>query len=365
MQDIIPPPTRPATTTTDDAANRLIQQKIAEKKAANLQTSTPNPSAQQPTNPVKPIAVGGEVKAPLWRRLITGLLVTTCIASCLSLGVALWANRTLLNTTKFVDVFAPLSENTKIQQKVAASVTDRILSAAPAQELAAKILPDAELSLTDDQLRQELKPVVNDAVSSAVLSPQFAKAWRDALTTIHSSVLTAHQNMNLDQPLEIKMTPILNEVLDSFKGGKLGFIADEQRQNILSDKSATFVIEDTKGLKRLDSAIDGINTAVSALLILSVITFVAAVAISPYRFRTTRKIVFLIGLEMLLIAGLLVLASGLISKIAPIDIRSVADVLVNRLVSGLILQNAVIGVSLVVMWALFYVLHRTKLTHVA
>ncbi len=361
MQDIIPPPKTPPQSPKQPSANQsstsvaeaqeLIQKKIAEKKAsASSEAQAPTPT-------------GGIVKPSLIRRLTTWFLVCIFLVSSVGVSLSYWARRSLLSTPAFVEMFSPLADNANVQNKITVIVTDKILNAAPPEELAAKLLPGAVTGQTDEQLRNNLTPVIKESVASAIKSPQFAVAWRNALRTMHQTVISGLSDTS--KPVTVNVTPILNQVLDSFSGTKLGFIADEQRQRILDTQNTSITIDDTKNVANIGKAVQLTKRAFSVLLIIAICSLLLAILASPYRFRTTRRAIFLLGLGLLTI-GILVLATKkLATTFAPIDVRSFAEVVVSRLFSGLIMQSIFSGIVLLVVWFTMYVLHRTRFSQVS
>ncbi len=359
MQDIIPPQQLKARAAAKAAANKPIPTQSVPAKA-QAEPVGEAPDSNPAKSPVAaPLATGGAIKPVWYRRAATGLLVVLSLVVIMMANFVCWLNRAIVNKNGFVATTGNLVDNPIVQKKLVAGITDKLLDSTQPQELAAKLLPNANPSATDDQLKTELKPVIKSSLDTAVKSPQFGSAWRAAAETIHDTATgnSATSTVNLQ--------PIMGTVLDSLTGTPLAFIADEHRKEVLDGDAGKIKIENPEVLTRIQSAASTLK-ALRVWLAIAVVVFVGlAILTSPYRFKTLRKIVLFAGIKLTTIAVLLWAIKPLIGRFAAGDARDLVTAVVPQLLRGLVMQSAIIGLLLLAAWLGLFILHRTKLSRIS
>ena len=372
MQDIIPPPKRPAAptqapsapttqATTPTALPAEMAARLAEKKKATATAGPQNTPAGASKTP-ETIAVGGKVKPAFLRRFATWAFASLAILLIGSANIASWLNQLVLNKQTFVGTLAPLSDNAVIQDKVASTLTDKILEAAPTKELAVKLLPKVPLDTPQEELRAQLKPVVRTSVDRAVRSPEFAAAWQTAINTGYDATFG---NYSSNQKVSVPVTPILDQLLSSLEGTDLSFIAEQQREQILQTQSTTMEIDNSTQLRAVRDNMQLLHTAVPLLIAAAVLLGLFAIVISPYRFKTTRKLFLGSAIEFILTAIVAIVAGKALSGFVPIDYRSLVSEILPQLFNGLIRQSLIAGAISFVIWFIMFILHKTALSRIS
>ncbi len=373
MQDIIPPPKRPAVPTQTPSAPTTqatappalpaeMAARLAEKKKATTTTSGPQNAPSAASKTPETIAVGGKVKPAFLRRFATWAFASLAILLIGSANIASWLNQLVLNKQTFVGTLAPLSDNAVIQDKVASTFTDKILEAAPTEELAVKLLPKVPLDTPQEELKAQLKPVVRTSVDKAVRSPEFAAAWQTAINTGYDATFG---NYSSDQKVSVPVAPILDQLLSSLEGTDLSFIAEQQREQILQTQSTTMEIDNSAQLRAVRDNMQLLHTAVPLLVAAAILLGLFAVVISPYRFKTTRKLFLGSAIEFVVTGIVVIVAGKALSGFVPIDYRSLVSEILPQLFNGLIRQSLIAGAACFVIWFILFILHKTVLSRVS
>lgn len=321
MQDIIPP-------------NQL--QKNPQVNTAQT-TTTPVPvTPVAPPSPTIPIpSKQAIIKPPLWRRLLTGLLVSLTVLAAAIAGVTYWAADTMLNTDTFVATLAPLAENPTVKNSVGEKITEQILNAAPPEMLAVKLLPNTPIPAEYDAelIKDQLRPVIQESVDKAVAKPEFAGAWRDALAVTHTTITGDLESR--PESYQLRLQPVIEQVLDSFDGTAIGSITQEQKQLILGQNS-TVELTNTTQIDSIKTGLSNLNKWRPWALILPLVLFALALTASPYRLRTSRRIFFGIALQFLLTAVSVYFAMKTIPNALPEDVRTTGTQISDQLFGGLL-----------------------------
>lgn len=347
MQDIIPPPRKP-----------LPQQKPVPPARENNAKSTQTKTEKQPENKsTKSEITGGVVKPPLWKRFLTSIFVSLTILSILVATITVWMDKTWLNTDKFVDALAPLAENPSIRKSVSESMTERILDGAPTQDLALKLIPELKITpqINEEQIREQLQPIVQKSVDQAIVKPEFSKAWRDALAIAHTTVTGNLESRSTTYEFQLK--PVFEQILSSFDGTELGSILAEQKDVILGEDTS-FVVQDPQSINNIKDALKIFNQIKIFILISPVLFFLLAMIISPDRFKSSKKIFFWTTIQALISALSIFLAQRAIGKGLPENYRESGTEITKYLFEDLMVLMIWIGAISLILY-LIHILGQT------
>ena len=169
--------------------------------------STPDPAdeIEQLRAEVQALKRERESRPSRWGRG-AGAVVLLVLAGLLlpSAATAVWADRLIGNTDRYVQTVAPLAEDPEMQAAIAARITAEIDKYVDVEDLTLRTLTalgrengplDGELA---DRLKSLAGPIANgvngfveDQVRTFVASPQFAEAWDRANGIAHQQLVTA------------------------------------------------------------------------------------------------------------------------------------------------------------------------------
>ncbi|NYG54097.1 hypothetical protein [Nocardioides perillae] len=131
-------------------------------------------------------------------RLLATLLALVSAALLPLALTAAWAERTVTDTTAYVDAVGPLADDPAVRDAVATRLT----------------------GVAEEQVAASLGPVVGSAAAdvtsrasrAVVGSDAFARAWRDANAELHAQLTTALEGERSDE-LVLRLDPLVDEVL--------------------------------------------------------------------------------------------------------------------------------------------------------
>ena len=123
-------------------------------------------------------------------------------ALLLPLGLtAFWAQRTITETTQYIETVTPLSSDPAIQDTVATIVSEQVTSAIDVSAALAKVLPPAGQALVGP-LTSAIDNLLDRAVLKVMQSAAFQKAWVVFNTAAQKSLVTLLEGKP-DGPLQV------------------------------------------------------------------------------------------------------------------------------------------------------------------
>lgn len=214
--------------------------------------------------------------------------------------LVVWLNRTLLDTTTYVNTVAPVVTQIDVQNFVADKATEQLVNNAPTHDVAEQLLSANQITgKTDDQLRAELQPVIRASILQVVQSASFVDLWKTTNQTTHSELI---QQLNSgSSEISLNLTPAVAGVIDQIRTTKLSPIADK-----IVDGPPSIKV-DLKG-STVDTIIHYYNLYKKLYLLLLVVTLLAivlCVVTSVHHIKTLRRIIFGTGILSLVLAILL------------------------------------------------------------
>ncbi len=146
--------------------------------------TTTAPAAEAPTP--RP----GRRRFPMWRRILSALLIVFSCALIPVSVLALWVRNEILNTDDYVRTVSPLAENQDIIDALSVRVTNTLFENVDVEELAKENLPP-KISFLAGPLAGGLKSFTQDATLRFFQSEQFRKLWDEANRRAHTQVVKA------------------------------------------------------------------------------------------------------------------------------------------------------------------------------
>jgi hypothetical protein len=270
--------------------------------------------------------------------------------SFISLSIlVIWLNSTLTNTDQYVKTVGPMAQNLMIQDFIADQATGIFLEGeeAPVGEIADHLLGSSLAEgKTDEELKVQVKPILQEDIKQALASPQFASLWDKNNEDIHSQFVT--QLAGDSSTMTLNFHPLIVGAIDILTTTKLNFLKD--KIDIKDDVGRVNI--PSEQLVAARKFYDYSGELVIAIVTAAVITLIITLAISENRFKTLRRIVFSAGLS----AGLLALSLSLPSVLAGQEARpeqqkfalALVDIFVRDLRTNLIIIASIcIGIVVI------------------
>jgi hypothetical protein len=173
------------------------------------------------------------------RRRRTGALrraavIVLVVLACLSLTaatVAVWADRTLLNTDGWVETVGPLGADPTVTAALQPRITEAVFTAIPAQELIADALPEDRAFLAAP-LSSAVESFVDDQVGAFLASDTFAQLWIDANEVAHERALAVLRGDSDVVQVEgdtvtLNLLPVVNRVLGQLSDAASGLVGQD------------------------------------------------------------------------------------------------------------------------------------------
>jgi hypothetical protein len=201
-------------------------------------------------------------------------------------GLAVWSRNTLLDTDRYVETVAPLSDEQVIIDSVARRVTDAIFAQIDVEaELEANLPP--RLAFAAGPITSQIESTTNDLVVKALETDQFDTLWREVNRQM-SEALVAFVEGEGSGALTIQDGQLfleLGPVLDAVKSRLLeqGIAIAEKIPS--TDASAQLPVADVSYLEDLRSTLRLVNTLAYVLPWVAAACFIGAVLLSRDRRR--------------------------------------------------------------------------------
>lgn len=254
--------------------------------------------------------------------------------------ITVWINRTVTDTNTYVKTVAPLVLEADVQNFVVSKASEALLdnNDAPIRDIANELLTPNEIAgKTDEQLRTEIRPIIEESLSSVITSQSFANIWESNNRSIHTQLIFQLES-DADE-IKLDFHPLITGAIDQLKATKLAFVTD--KLDIPVD-AGQVTLED-KQLSNFRNVYDLFNKAMLALLIAAVAAVGLSVLISVHHLKTIRRISLLTGLFSAILAMMLS-ATSLISTGGDELDKKMGIALVNGVTHDLRLSLIVIAV---------------------
>jgi hypothetical protein len=242
-------------------------------------------------------------KAPRWRRILVAVLVVVgCVLAPISV-IGLWARNTLLDTNQYVDTVGPLARDPAIQQAVSERVSRRLVESVDIEREIADAFPRAE-SIAPS-IAAGFETFVREATLRITQTERFQDLWENANRRAHAQLLAVLEGEGTetvetrDGKVVINVSGLTDLVKDRL--GDRGVTIFERAERELPQE---FVLFDSEQLTKAQTGVRLLRRVTYALPILTLLTFVVAIALSPNRRRTLLRAALglAFGMALLLIA---------------------------------------------------------------
>ena len=255
--------------------------------------------------------------------------------------LVVWLNQTLTNQQVFVQTLAPLAGQADVQNFIAAKATETLVSNAPTRDLAAAILPDKAKILAavpDDQLKSQLRTIVNQDMLPIIQSQAFASLWKQTLASAHAQFLA---QLNSDSPtITLDLRPAVNGALELLQTSSLHTISDKLQ---LKNDSGVIMLKGGM-LPKIRQYYRWFQEATLGVVAVTLLAAGACIGLSVHHDRTLRRILLGTGIIALIIAAAL-RASSFIPMSSDPQQRKAAIAIINMLFHNLQFGCLILGVS--------------------
>ncbi|MHB0867480.1 MAG: hypothetical protein ACYC6B_08750 [Thermoleophilia bacterium] len=246
----------------------------------------------------------------IFRTAVVAILMTvSCLLGTVAVGVV-WLHEVVVDTDRYVDTVAPLSQDPAIKDAIARIVTDDLFAQVDAGELARLLLP-GDANLLADPLVGTLNGYVYGQVREQLDTPRFNSVWRGTNRRAHGLVLQTlmGKDSTLSTP-DGRISLELNAVLDLVKQ-KLASRGILVFQNVsLSDRASRLNVMDLPGLHRAQRAIDILNKLTLWLPVLGLGLAAAAVWLARNRWWAATRLGLGLACGMVILLMMLELGRG-------------------------------------------------------
>lgn len=223
------------------------------------------------------------------------LAVSLLIVSIL----VVWLGSTLSNTNQYVKTVAPLVTKPEVRDFVTDKAEEALLDNkdAPVRDIAEQLLgPEKTAGKTDEQLRVEIKPIVDEALNKVISSEVFTNLWKETNRTIHAQLIN-QLNKNTDS-FTLNLHPVIVGVIDELGTTRLSFIKD--KLDVKEDMGVVKV--EGKQLENVRNVYNYFKKAMIAIVACALLSFALCVLISVHHLKTLRRVALSIGIFSALLA---------------------------------------------------------------
>lgn len=241
-----------------------------------------------------------------WKPVSIALLVLGSLLVFLS-ALAIWLDNLLLDTDRYVNTVAPLSQHEAIDSALADRITNRLFLTVDVEGRLHEAFPD-QIKFLASPLTERLRGFARDQTHDLLQSDWFNQLWIDANRKAHENmvaILTGRSKVITaeDNKVVLDLNPLAQQ-LDS----KLGDTGQAAFGKLIDGKiNLSFVILDSAFLARAQSATNLLSKLAGILPILALSSFIGSVWLSSNRRMTllfigagiaTAMIVLLIALNI-------------------------------------------------------------------
>ena len=210
------------------------------------------------------------------RRIGIGALLVLGTLFWTFFGIGLWAQRQALDTDEWVDTSTELLENEEIRTALGVYLVDQLYQSADVQDRIEEALPPA-LDRLAAPAAAGLKEVASRNAPRLLGSAVAIKAWREANREAHDELLAVIDGGDGD--VALKLDALLSQI-----AGASGLPADIVDR--LPPQLATLQVASADELDTVRKAVDLFEALAWVLLVLALLCFAGALALSRDRRRT-------------------------------------------------------------------------------
>jgi len=155
------------------------------------------------------------------RQIVAAVLIFFAALGTTLSVVGVWAGRTTLNTDRWVETVAPLSQDPAVRAAVATYSTEQIFTSLNVEQRIKEALPPKAAFLASP-LTGQVRGFVQNSVNKALASPQFAQLWPAINRVAHKQIMTILDNnskvvQTSGDTVTLNLLPIVNNALISLE----------------------------------------------------------------------------------------------------------------------------------------------------
>ena len=248
------------------------------------------------------------------RRIVASILAVVTAILLLLTTLGWWADRYFLDSERFASTADKIVDQEDVQHALSVAITDQISDAAG----------------TDLQIAQ---PFISSIVTGVVQSDQFQSLFEAAVLRLHRAVVGGGAREAV-----LDLTTVVDRVRNAIEP-----IAPDLADNIPEGEKLRVQILDKSQLDTVYDSVNLVKDLVLLLTILTIVSFAAAIALSPRRWRTlalTGWVVFGLFLVRLIAQRI---GRGVVSGFAERDeYRAAAESTYKVVLNGLTVQTIVV-----------------------
>jgi hypothetical protein len=203
-------------------------------------------------------------------------------------GLAVWTRNTLLNSDRYVETVAPLSNSQPVVDDVAAAITNEIFAQVDVETLLQENLPP-KLTFAAGPIAGQVKSATNSLVVKALETDQFDALWRAVNRQASASVVAILTGTDASTVLQVKngqvlldLSPILADVKSRLTAQGVSIAASLPT----TAPDVTLPVANIDYLVQARQLVKLLNTLAWLLPVLALLCFAGAIALSRNRRRT-------------------------------------------------------------------------------
>ena len=315
-----------------------------------------------PGAPVSPKAIPDGTGAPrpkrhLFRRILTWVLVVLfAVMTPLALTSA-WAVKTLTNTQRYVDTMQPLVKDPVIQEAVAKRATNVLFEKINVQQRISTSVP-AVGKFIAAPLTAELKTFANKEILKLVSSTWFANLWEKENRYTQQqalAVLTGKPSPQVStaKNLIVNLTPSLIKAIDELDQRGVT-VFNPLKSHLEGTRTLTLKLVNDKQVKQVQTFFKIAVDARTAILILTPLLGIAAIAVAVRRRRAAFRVLLAGAIGCLVLAFGLTLAKQAFITSVPAESQLAAqhifDTLIRYLRDTLHWAIVLFVIGAIIMW---------------
>jgi hypothetical protein len=271
------------------------------------------------------------------RRIAVAILV---LLGCVFLAfgnVANWARDTVLDTDAWVAMVGPLSQNPVIVSTISDAIVEGV---SEELDLATPETPGllVTLGILEKPLVEMVQDLLSEAISNVLISDEFNEIWVTANEVIHGALINV---LTRDNPyiyaeegiVYLDLNELINEVFNLLGLKELSIFET-------GDDIARFELMESETLAVIQRALRFLNRLALLSIIIVVLCFGGAIALSKWRRSTI--ITIGIGTAITMLISLILFNIGeaiALGSILNPSLYDFANELLNSLTNGLITQT--------------------------
>jgi hypothetical protein len=260
---------------------------------------------------------GENPKRRVRRTFVTLLVILTAIGVAAS-TTAVWAHQVVFDTDRFVETVGPLIDDPNVQDALATRLSEAIMTGLEVEKRVESTLTQVgpqdlpiSASVLAGPITDGIRSFLHDRIQALLATDAVRTVWINALTTAHDQAVsilrgdsstitiqgdTAYLNLlplvnDALSSLESTLSDLLNRQIDipSVTGERVDTILPQLEQRLgidLPDDFGQIPVFSSESLVTAQQAVEAADRLVWLLIIVTVITAIAAVALSLNRLRT-------------------------------------------------------------------------------